>query len=172
MATIPEDCLGRDQPVLLPEAVYEQAPNTWNEPGAGSVRVPVKAPAEVNVPRISIAADDPAEAAMNKLAKPVLRVTAPVTGRARVEGGFCQVLVEVTVPSARTFSCAVSAWPSTREPVVHPSVLVRCTVNDQFPAAWAAVIAPSSPKPINGEVLLSQPERTTRTVRHKIAGRT
>jgi hypothetical protein len=172
MGRIQETCLGRDQPVLLPETVYEQAPNTWNEPGAGSVSVPVNAPAEVIVPRISIAAEDPGDAAMNRSAKPVLRVIAPLTGRTSVDGGFCQVLVAGTVPSARTFNCAVNAWPLAREPVVHPRVLVRCTVNVQFPEAWVAVIDPSPPKPINGSVLFSQAERETKRVRHKIAGRT
>ena len=90
------------QPVFDPEAVYEQAPNTSNEPGAGSVSVPTNPPAEFIVPRISIAAEDPGDAARKRSANPLLSVTEPLTGRGWVEGGSRQVLPVVTVPSERT----------------------------------------------------------------------
>lgn len=166
------DRLGRDQPVLVPEVVYEQVPNTGNEPGAGSVTVPLKDPADVIVPRSSISEKDPAEAAMKRSVKPVPRLTAPLSGRTSVVGGFRQVLVVARVPSESTSNRAVNNWPSASDPLVHARALVGRTVNDQLPAASAWLTPPVPPKLINGSVLFSQAVTDTSKVRQKTLGRT
>jgi len=89
----------------VPEVVYSQPPtlNIGENPGAGSVRVPVKVPVEVIVPRSSIPAALPLEELIKRSAKPSLSRTVPLSGRTTVVGGFCQLLVVAfNVPSANT----------------------------------------------------------------------
>ncbi len=173
MRRISTGCLGRDQPVLAPVAVYVQAANTGNEPGLGSVTVPLKDPVDVIVPRSSIADEDPADAAMERTVKPVLRVTEPLSGRTSVVGGFCQVLVPVPrVPSASTSKNAVNTWPSASDPLEQVRVLVGRTVNDQFPVASARLTPPVPPMPIRVLALFSQAATDTSKVRQNNVGRT
>ena len=148
--------------------MYEQAPNTWNEPAAGSDSVPTKDPAALIVPWSSIAAEDPVDANMKRSVDPLARATVPLNGRTRVVGGFCQELVEVTrEPSESTSMCAVRTWPLASDPPVHASALVRCTVKDQFPAAWAAVRPPPPGVPMSVSMLVSQAARDTSNVRQR-----
>ena len=113
-------------------------------PPPGRIACQLKDPAALIVPCSSIAAEDPVDANMKRSVDPLARATVPLNGRTRVVGGFCQELVEVTrEPSESTSMCAVRTWPLASDPPVHASALVRCTVKDQFPAAWAAVRPPS-----------------------------
>jgi hypothetical protein len=67
-----------------------QAANTGKKPGAGSVSVPLKEPADVIVPRSSIS--DP-DVDVRKISDtPELSVIAPLTGRLVVDPGLCQKL--------------------------------------------------------------------------------
>lgn len=168
MQRIRRFCVGRDQPVLLPVVLYEQAANIGKKPGAGSVRVPLKDPADVIVPRSSIANPPDAARIRAGVVTPVLRFTEPLSGRTTVDRGFCQKLVALlSVPSASTSKCAVSTWPSASDPLEQVRALVGCTVNDQLPAASAWVTPPDPPMPINGSVLFSQAATERSTVRQR-----
>jgi hypothetical protein len=92
---------------------------------------------DVIVPRSSITPDDPDDADMKRSVIPLPRLIAPLNGRTKVVGGFCQELVAARVPSAETLRLAVSTCPLASDPLVHPRVLVRWTVNDQLPVACA-----------------------------------
>jgi hypothetical protein len=95
---------------FVPVVVYSQPPtlNTGEDPGAGSVSVPVNVLVAVIVPRSSIADVLPLEALSIRSAKPSLKRTRPLSGRTIPVGGFCQLLVvALTVPSAATLSWAV-----------------------------------------------------------------
>jgi hypothetical protein len=95
---------------LVPVVVYSQPPTlkTGEDPGAGSVIVPVNVLVAVIVPRSSIADALPLDALRIRSANPSLNRTRPLSGRTIPVGGFCQLLVVVfTVPSARTLSWAV-----------------------------------------------------------------
>ena len=53
------------------------------------------------------------------------------------------------------------------DPLVHASALVRCTVNDQLPDAWAVVRPPPPGVPMMESVLVSQAARETSNVRQR-----
>src|SRR5207237_8681853 len=130
---------------FVPDVVYSHPPtlNIGDDPGAGSVRVPVKVLVAVIVPRNSIPAALPLEALRIRLVNPSLRRTEPLIGRTTVVGGFFQLLVEaLTVPSESTSRWAVITCPSASEPPEHGSVVVFRSVKDQSPAACACVTAP------------------------------
>src|SRR5437762_3897454 len=76
---------------FVPLVVYSQPPtlNIGDNPGAGSVSVPVKDPVVVRVPRSSIPEPLPAPALKIRSAKPSVKRTLPVSGRTTVAGGFC-----------------------------------------------------------------------------------
>src|SRR5216117_2873398 len=162
---------------FVPDAVYSQLPtlNMGDDPGAGSVRVPVKALVAVIVPRSSIAAALPLDALRIRSVNPSLRRTKPLIGRAVVVGGFCQLLVEaVTVPSERTLRWAVITWPSASEPPEHGSVVVFLKVKDQSPVACACVTAPPPvpTMPISLSALFSHATARTDSVRQITMDRT
>ena len=133
----------------------------------GSDSVPLKDPAAVNVPSSSMAAVDPVEANMKKRVEPVPRVTLPVNGRTSVVGGFCQKLVEASVPSDSTSRRAVSTWPVINDPLGHARGPVRVRVKDQLPVAWAAVRPPPPGVPMSVSMLVSQAARDTSNVRQR-----
>jgi hypothetical protein len=90
--------------------VYAQPPalNIGENPGAGSVRVPVNVLLGVIVPRSSIADPPPLDALSIRSADPSLKLTVPLKGKITVAGGFCQLLVVVfRVPPDNTSRWAV-----------------------------------------------------------------
>ena len=123
---------------FVPEAVYSQPPtlNIGENPGAGSVRVPVKVATEVIVPRSSIADALPADALMMKSVKPSLSRTVPVSGPTEPAGEVAQLLVvALNLPSDNTSTWVVRTWLSGSDPPVHGRVAVFRKVKDQSPAA-------------------------------------